>query len=514
MLAFGVAAQGQVKAATTSSTTTTSQKATASTVPQQPFSQPQYPSTGQQPQTAAFYYAWYVQNQWACLLDMAPGLGEYDSRINTTVANHMLWANQAGLDDLILSWWGTSTMQGQRVDSLVPTLLGAASQQNISMPIMIDEYSGRTPASVAKDVAYLMANYSSLPGWYTNTRSTPFLQNNNPKPVFFLYFSQSDSVSPASWKSTIDAIHAKYGAVMLVHNNYDPSWVTAGDFDGMFGYGQYSAFNERELAQTLPAGAWYIPTCSPGYNALRSKGNTGIVSRNNGQTYNQTWAEALDLGNNMPMVAVTSFNEWTESSQIEPCGSGTDSTGFNFETYGNLGSFGYINLTSQWTSIAHNYTPVSYVGAQTVWQQPGGQFSNENGLYQNSWGSIGQCQTVTAGGEPAVSVQQGSNFIYYQVARTFAPTSQGVCTIRVDYFDSGTDQFRIDYRTTNNVGCSTPYVTMTNTGQWRTAIFTLPNALFQAMLGGNDDFRISVPSNSPDAFGLVSLSLPVPVTKV
>jgi Glycosyl hydrolase family 99 len=488
------------------------QKPTAVSGPQEPFNQPQYAATGNHPETAAYYYAWYVQNQWACLLDMVPGLGQYDSRLNSVINNHMLWANQAGLDDLILSWWGTSTTQGQRVDNLVPTLLNAASQQGIRMPIMIDEYAGRTPASVAKDIGYLINAYSSLPGWYTNTRPTPYLPNSNPKPVFLLFFSGSDVVSPASWKSTIDSIHAKYGAVVLVHNDYDPSWVTAGDFDGMFGYGTYATFNERELAQQLPTGAWYIPTCYPGFNAYRSKGWTGIVGRNSGQTYNQTWFSALDLGNDMPMVAVTSFNEWTESTQIEPCGSGFDSTGFNYENYGSLGSFGYINLTANWTATTHNFQPLTYSGAQTVWEQPGQVNNTDNGLWQNSWGSIGQCQNTLVDGEPAVSVGQGSNFIYYQVARTYAPSNLAPCTIRVDYFDSGTDKFRLDYRTTGDAGYSTPYVTMTNTGEWMTATFTIPNILFQALLGGNDDFRISVPENSPDAFGLVAVSLAAPVS--
>ncbi len=322
------------------------QEASVTTAPQQPFVAPSYTSTGHQPEVSAFYYAWYVQNQWACLLDMVPSLGEYDSRNLQTINDHMNWANQAGLDNLILSWWGTNNQEGQRIDAIVPNLLEAAETYNIKMPIMIDAYDGRTPATVANDVAYLLKKYSAYPAWYTSERPTPFLNNSNPKSVFLIYSTSSTAGgNPSEWTAVIDNIHQKYGAAVLIHDDYDPAWVTVGHFNGMFGYGTYSPFNERELAQSLPANAWYLPTCYPGFNAYRSKGWTGVVPRNAGATYNQTWFSALDLGNDMPMVAVTSFNEWTESTQIEPDGSGVAPDGFTYDNYGKLGANGYLTMT-------------------------------------------------------------------------------------------------------------------------------------------------------------------------
>ncbi len=482
------------------------QKDAVSTSAQLPFIYPSFTPVKDHPEVAAFYFSWYVKNQWDCQLDMYPELGEYDSADQAVLTKQINWATQAGLNDLILAWRSTNNEMGQRIDSHVPSLMASAAENNIKIPFMVDVYPNRTPQTVEADVAYLIKTYSKSPAWYTCCWPTPYLPSTSPKPVFLVYYSSSDNATPSSWTKVVDDIHAKYGAVMLVHNNYDPTWVTVGHFDGMFQYGTSQPFNERTLAQSLPAKAWYLPTATPGFNAYLSKGWEGVLDRNSGATYDQSWFNALDLGNDMPMVSVTSFNEWTETSQIEPDTQSAPAAA-SFQSYGNMGSAGYLDKTADWAAVARAYTNENYGAARSVFTEPNLPFNNDRGLWVNSWSTSGATETTLAGGKAAVTCQPGSTYIYYEVDRPFSPSTSGPVTIRVDYYDSGSDQFHLDYRTASDAHKSTPFVKMGNSHTWRTATFTIPDAFFNGLMAGVNDFRISVPAGSKDAFGLVEVTL-------
>lgn len=484
-------------------------KPTVVVTARQPFSPPSYVPISHHPDVAAYYYDWYVGNQWQSLLDMAPGMGHYDSRNSAVISNHMAWAAQAGLNELILSWWGLASASGLRMDGDVPAILNAAAQNNVRVLFMIDAYAGRTPQSVASDIRYLIAQYSGYSAWYTSSRPTPYLTNPLPRPVFFVYMSATDtSTTPANWTAALDSIHANSNAAVLIHNTLDPSWVTVGHFDGMFSYGTGTDYSTRDLAQKLPAGAWYIPTAYPGFNAYRSKGWTGIVPRNGGATYDQTWSQALDLGIDMPMVSVTSFNEWTETTQIEPCGAGTDLDGFVWETYGALGAYGYLNKTLSWAQAAHAYQPADYSKASTVYWLPGTPGTHA-GLWQNSWGSNGQTVQTALAGVPVVTNAAANRLILFQADKALGYSTPAPALVRVDYLDRGTGKFQLTYWGATAAEENSPAVTLTNSGTWKTAVFQLPDAVFNGSLGGKSDFRLTLATGTSLAVNLAAVIKPI-----
>jgi len=488
----------------TLSATFASTTGTVATSQQLSFAPPSYSHIAHHPTVAAFYYAWWGSGNWETLLQYFPELGYYGSADPTVINQHMTWCNTAGITQLIYSWEGQDVNSlSTRVDNTVTPVLAGAASHNVQVTFMIDEYPGRTPTSVVSDVSYLLNKYGASPALYSSSRVTPYLTTSTPRPVFFIYSSASDAYNtPAAWTAAVDAIHSNNNAVVLFHRDYNPQWVTTSHFDGLFEYGPATDFNSRYTAQTLPANSWYIPTATPGFDAYRSKGWTGVVPRNGGSHYNTTWGTTLNLNGDLPMVSITSFNEWTESTQIEPDQPGTDSDGFVFETYAPLAADGYIALTTGWAAKAVKYSPNVYSSAQTVYQIPD---RTGLGLWQVNWGSIGNAKVVTVGAAKAYQCVSPNHFMYYQLDRRFVAATPAAFTITVDYFDSGTGSFRLEGLGPSAVQEQTPSVNLTNTGVWRTATFSVPNFLMNALQGGYSDFRISILSGSPE-IGLVTVS--------
>jgi hypothetical protein len=479
---------------------------TVTNTTQQGFTAPTETGVHHNPTVAAFYYIWYT-GQWGTLLDMVPELGEYLSDNPTVIADHMKWLKQAGFDEIIVSWWGTSNAKGTSIDANVAPVLSAAAQNGIKVIIMIDEYLGRTPQSVVNDVHYLISHYGASPAWYTTTRDTNNLTAGIARPVFFVYYSGSDTTpAPSQWTTAIQSIHSADNAIMLVHYDYDPTWTTTGNFDGMFGYGDEALTAARTLAQSLPTGAWYVPTSMPGFNAYRSKGWTGIVDRANGATYQQAWEAALNFGIDAPMFSVTSFNEWSETTQIEPCGEGKDTDGFTFQDYGTVGPTGYLTATAAWVPKAHNYVFADYSLDKSVYTVAGNP-SSAVGLWQVSWGSVSVSQAVVVGGYYAIAPASGSYLLNYQVSQAYGSSTPASYTIRINYFDSG-NEFRlaVNNTATATVHTYSPWIVPGNTNKFRTAIFKVPAAVFNEKFGGDTDFRFETPSGGKFYVQLVEVT--------
>ncbi len=478
----------------------------AATGPQQSFVTPSFSGMHHQPTVSAFYYIWF-NGGWHANLDMVPELGEYLSFNPLVISQHMQWLKQAGADNIIISWWGTNSANGLAIDENVAPVMAAAAAAGIQVIFMIDEYAGRTPQEVQQNVSYLISKYSASPAWYTTTRVSPAFDDASVKPVFLVYYSGSDvSPTPSQWTTVNAYIHKNYNAVMLVHYDYDPTWTTVGGFDGMFGYGVEDPNGSRVLAQSLSRHAWYIPTTYPGFNAYYSKGWTNITPRNNGATYQQNCQNAIDIGTNFPMVSITSFNEWSETTQIEPCGEGVAPLGNTYEDYGALGANGYLTATANWVPQVHNYEFYDYSLTPSVYTQPGSP-NTDMGLWQVSWGTQAASQVTSVGGQYAASCQSGSYLLDYQVAQVYGSTAPTSYTIRVDYFDAGS-QFRLAYNTTPNAQIHnySTWIVPGNTNTWQTAIFTVPNAVFDGSFGGSSDFRFETPSGGNFDLGVVEVT--------
>src|SRR5437764_529914 len=116
------------------------------------------------------------------------------------------------------------------------------------------------------------------------------------------------------------------------------------------GGGQGGSFG-RLCAEAHRLNLLCAPSVGPGYQATAATGDIRVKPRLNGATYDTMWRSALAAS--ADLVTITSYNEWSEGTQIEPASSREN----GYETYdGSYGLSGkaaqraYLMRTAHWTA--------------------------------------------------------------------------------------------------------------------------------------------------------------------
>lgn len=282
-----------------------------------------------------FYYDWYgappMQTSFMHWLqgghvppddigaNFYPQLGAYSSTDPSVLKQHMQWIRQAHVGVLTVTWWG----KGTYTDRNAKAVLDAAADAGLKVNFHIEPYPGRTPETVARDVAYILQEYGKHPAFYR----ADFLGN---RPMFYVF--ESVRSSPKDWKRANQRLHSGPEPVAIIAQTSNIDFVREGDFDGGYTYDGLAPFRVpgflqrwAEVArQFREAGKLFIPSVGPGYwddRAVPVKGAKEPESartRDNGsaRTYDHAWRAAIQA--HSPIITVTSFNEWHEGSQIEP----------------------------------------------------------------------------------------------------------------------------------------------------------------------------------------------------
>jgi glycoprotein endo-alpha-1,2-mannosidase len=291
---------------------------------------------------AIFYYAWYGtpardggwqhwdQNGHRPPADLYshyyPARGAYSSSDAAVVDGHMAEMKAAGVDEVIVSWWG----RGSTEDRRLPMVIAAARRHGLQSAIHLEPYPGRTPASVGQDVAYL----ASL-----GIRD------------IFVYHPRDFAASDwAALRPQLPASVRLFAGTELV------GFAGAGRFDGFYTY-DFTNFGGAKFARLCAqAHAVHIlcaPSVGPGFDAVRAGESAVPASRRNGQTYDNLWTAALAA--HPDVVTITSFNEWGEGTQIEPVQAKR-----GYKTYdgawgltGAAAATAYLTRTAYWAARFH-----------------------------------------------------------------------------------------------------------------------------------------------------------------
>lgn len=324
---------------------------------------------------AAFYYPWYrnfsMDGEWVhwegpefqppddISSDYYPQLGPYSSVDPETVAQHFAWLRQAGVGLIIVSWWG----QGSLEDQAASVLLEVGDLYGINVAFHIEPYSGRTAERLVDDVRYLYAQYGEHPAFYRTKGSSRWSPDDRDKGLFFVWSIESPDTSSAAveaayWREALDVIHESPEGGLVIANTIRTDWIDGGHFDGLYNYATLHLEDTDGFSWSrgLPPDAWYVPCVIPGFSARRiDYPEDTWVTRNDGETYNEQWAAALDTGVEPSLVAVTSFNEWHEGTQIEPAAVGaTNGIGELYQDYSPLDPGAYLAITREWADTSRN----------------------------------------------------------------------------------------------------------------------------------------------------------------
>jgi len=309
------------------------------------------------PLVFAHYYGWYDINNWALATNDA-FLGLYKSLDNNIIRQHIIWAKRAGLTALSVSWAGQSSLADKTIkDYLAPaldkeTISGSDFFILVEMADMVGTTQGQVinfseeySPGVTRGQKFLdEMNY--LADMYFDRRSY-YKINNRPVVFFYIvrdlinhqyYFDQLKAnmqIRGYNLYLIADVVYWQDPVTGIVVPGAQPlNWTfLKNHFQGITGYNMYNPsrnlnkflddvkvqwrkFKNQAVAFELR----FFPFVLPSYDDRNLRGDSRpILTRNDGEFYSRYWAmvyEFVDI--DVPIVFVTSFNEWYEGTEIEP----------------------------------------------------------------------------------------------------------------------------------------------------------------------------------------------------
>ncbi|KAL1507575.1 hypothetical protein AB1Y20_007195 [Prymnesium parvum] len=286
-----------------------------------------------------------------------PDAGPYSSSDNATLRRQLSSLAAAGVDSVMLSWWGradaavTRDTQGVSTDERVGAVLAAAAEAGVSVSWHLEPYGGRSPSSVALDLEYLHRTYGAHPAvWRQGGR-----------PLVFLYDVSASHAPPhaAEWRQALGGVRRTAADAVLLSlylDERDVRFVEEAGFDGVYTYFAADGFTQGSTPSHWPAarrrlaaaGKLFFPSVGPGYNdtLIRPWNGANSRPRRGGAYYDSMWRRALEV--QPEGVTITSFNEWGEGTQIEPAAPHTAADGSVYDDYGEGGAAMYMEKTAEW----------------------------------------------------------------------------------------------------------------------------------------------------------------------
>jgi glycoprotein endo-alpha-1,2-mannosidase len=291
-----------------------------------------------QPRSAIFFYPWYsnprhdgqyihwTQGGHTPPFDIGsaffPMRGTYSSSDAFLLRAQMKDIAAAGVDEVVSSWWG----RGSPEDGRLPAVRRAAKRRGLQVAVQLEPYEGRTLESIASDLVYLRAlGLRDVYIYNTKDFSADEWHRVTFQPTGLRLFAQTNRVGFA----------ARAGFAGFY--TYDILLYDAAKFD-------------RFCTQARTLGILCAPSVGPGYDASAATGDPRVKPRLDGATYDSMWGAALRAG--ADMVTITSYNEWSEGTQIEPAGHGGryESYDGTYGLNGRAAQRAYIRRTAYWTS--------------------------------------------------------------------------------------------------------------------------------------------------------------------
>lgn len=263
------------------------------------------------PVVLAYYYIWFDVPSWERAKTDLPTLGKYDSADPAVIAQHVAWARAAGIDALIVSW-----KHEPRLDEPLKVLVEASRAAGLRLVLLYQglDFSRNPidPGRITDDLAWFMEHYGQDPVFDVFG-----------KPAIIL--SGTPSFDRAAIKSFRTALDDAGSAFLLGSEREADNYTALADLlDGdAYYWSSVDPSRDRNYQVRLQAmadviradgGLWLAPV-APGFDA-RLIGGTRVIDRADGATYRTEWSTALSTAPDG--LAVISWNEFSENSQIEP----------------------------------------------------------------------------------------------------------------------------------------------------------------------------------------------------
>jgi glycoprotein endo-alpha-1,2-mannosidase len=291
---------------------------------------------------AIFYYPWYGtpardgawehwnQNDHRPPSDVYsryyPAGGPYSSADPAVVDRQMAEIAAAGVDEVVISWWG----RGSQADQRLPLVLAAVSRHRLQPAIHLEPYPGRSPVTIAQDL--------------------PYLASLGIRDVYVYHPRDFAAADWATVRASAQVTMRLFAGTELV------GFAAAGRFDGIYTYDFIDYGGAKFARLCAQAHALHLlcgPSVGPGYDGVRAGEAPFVRPRRDGATYDNLWTAALAA--HPDIVTITSFNEWGEGTQIEPATSHGGYLAYDgaWGLLGTAAQTAYLTRTAYWVGRFH-----------------------------------------------------------------------------------------------------------------------------------------------------------------
>jgi hypothetical protein len=252
-----------------------------------------------------------------------PLRGAYSSGDPSVLRAQMHDIAVAGVDEVVSSWWG----QGSPEDRRLPAVIRAAKRDHLRVAVQLEPYADRTVESVGADLVYLRT-----------------------LGIRDVYIYRSTDFAAADWWP----VTRQPSGMRLFGQTGRVGFAARAGFAGFYTYDILvydGAKFGRMCDQARALGILCAPSVGPGYEAVAATGDTRVKPRLDGGTYDSMWRAANDAG--ADIVTITSYNEWSEGTQIEPAGHGGRYESYDgaYGLHGRAAAHAYVTRTRYWTKL-------------------------------------------------------------------------------------------------------------------------------------------------------------------
>lgn len=320
----------------------------------------------------AMYYAWYEtgpgpHGRWSHWSDgqatdrdprpkskAMPLAGYYDSDDPEIVRWHVRLAKAAGVDAFLVSWWGGANLSGTAFEN---TILPVAAEEHFKVALCSEL------AQFHEDVKALARDTAAM---LQRVMKSPAYLHRDGKPVVYLYQVPFDpKLTPGTFAELSRGVEAEVGPVYWIMDkvaNVDnggmsvpAAWLTVPGIPMVGFYGTFSVQRiwryddlapqyARFASQAHEAGKQVFLPVHPGHdNSVFRPDDFFVIPRDEGATLRGYLRAASDAG--ADAVLVTSFNEWPETTVVEPSSSWPD-------------PYLYLKILAEWRGVTFREPPL------------------------------------------------------------------------------------------------------------------------------------------------------------
>ena len=281
----------------------------------------------------AFYYTWFDEASWSPDRLSDQPLEPYASRDRGVMGRHIDQAKAAGIDALVVAWYGPNGDTNQTEPNLA-ALLDEAAARGFKIAVLFETDSpflGSVDATTGA-LQHLLGVHASHPA-YLRVDGRPVVFFWRPSiygaDTWAAIRAQADPGYNAFWVS--EGVDTGLLSVFDGHHLYSNTWNPPADLTAT---NQKFAARVDAMSAATGASKQWVATVMPGYNDVKIRPGSGYATdREGGAYYERAWQAAIAGG--ADWVVINSFNEWPEGSYIEPSAA-----------YGDR----FLGLTATWSS--------------------------------------------------------------------------------------------------------------------------------------------------------------------